>query len=169
MSGEYVSVSSQSDTEHADLGREKTELAAMPDQERQELARIYETRGLKPDLARQVARQLMEHDALGSHARDELGITDMTQARPLQAALSSAASFTFGAAVPLAAAMSVPVQSVALTTTMVSLLALASLGALSARTGGAPVARAVIRVTFWGAAAMAATALVGAAFGTTVA
>lgn len=167
--GEYVSVSSQSDTERADLEREKTELATMPDQELQELAGIYQTRGLTPDLARQVAQQLTEHDALGAHARDELGMADMTQARPLQAALSSAASFTVGAAVPLVAAMAVPVESVTLTTTAVSLLALASLGALSARTGGAPVARAVMRVTFWGAVAMAATALVGTVFGTTVA
>jgi len=164
-----VSVSSQSDTERADLEREKTELATMPEAELQELAGIYEGRGLTPDLARQVAQQLTAHDALAAHARDELGMADMTQARPLQAALSSAASFTVGAAVPLIAAMAVAVQSVTLTTTLVSLLALASLGALSARTGGAPVARAVMRVTFWGAVAMAATALVGTLFGTTVA
>lgn len=150
VAGEYVSVNSQSDTERADLEREKMELATMPDQEQQELADIYEARGLTPDLARQVSQQLMDHDALGTHARDELGIAAITQARPLQAALSSAASFTAGAAVPVAAAMAVPVQNVTLTTTLVSLLALASLGALSARTGGAPVARAVMRVTFWG-------------------
>ena len=167
--GEYVSVSSQSDTERADLAREQRELATMPEQELRELAGIYQARGLTPELARRVAEQMTEHDALGAHARDELGMADMTKARPLQAALSSAASFGVGAALPLAASMAAPVQSVTLTTSIVSLLALATLGALSVRTGGAPVARAVIRVTFWGAMAMAATALVGAAFGTTVA
>jgi len=167
--GEYVSVSSQSDTERADLERETMELATMPERELRELAGIYEERGLDPDLAEEVARQLMAKDALGAHSRDELGMVDMMQSRPLQAALSSAASFSVGAAVPLAAAMAAPVQSVTLMTTIISLLALASLGALSARTGGAPVARAVMRVTFWGAAAMAATAAVGALFGTALA
>lgn len=167
--GEYVSVSSQADSEQSDLNRERQELATQPEQEQRELAGIYEERGLTPDLARQVARQLMAHDALGAHARDELGLAEITQARPLQAAFSSAASFTAGAALPLAAVMAVPVQSVALTTTGVSLLALAALGALSARTGGAPLLRAVVRVTFWGAVAMAATALVGTMFGPTVA
>lgn len=167
--GEYVSVSSQADSEQSDLNRERQELATQPEQEQRELAGIYEERGLTPDLARQVARQLMAHDALGAHARDELGLAEITQARPLQAAFSSAASFTAGAVLPLAAVMVVPVQSVALTTTGVSLLALAALGALSARTGGAPLLRAVVRVTFWGAVAMAATALVGTMFGPTVA
>jgi len=166
--GEYVSVSSQADTEKADLEREKKELVSQPDHELQELADIYQGRGLTPDLARQVAEQLTEHDALGAHARDELGMGHQTGARPLQAALSSAASFTLGAAVPLSAAVMFSVGYVAVSTTLVSLAALACTGALSARTGGAPIWRAVTRVTFWGAAAMLATAMVGAFFGTAV-
>lgn len=167
--GEYVSVSSQADSEQSDLDRERQELATQPEQEHRELAGIYEERGLSPDLAKEVARQLMDHDALATHARDELGLAEITQARPLQAALSSAASFTAGAALPLAAVVVTPVAWVAASTTLISLLALAFLGAVSARAGGAPVVRAVMRVTFWGAVAMAATALVGALFGTTVA
>lgn len=166
--GEYVSVSSQADTEAADLERERNELATQPEQERRELAAIYEERGVSPALAEQVAQQLMAHDALGAHARDELGLAEITQARPLQAALSSAASFTAGAALPLASVLAAPDEWVAVTTTAVSLAALAALGALSAQTGGAPLGRAVLRVTFWGAVAMGATALVGSLFGTTV-
>jgi len=164
--GEYVSVSSQSDSEKADLAREKRELEIRPEQECQELADIYQARGIDLVLAAEVARQLTEHDALGAHARDELGMVDTAQANPLQAALSSAASFTAGAALPLAAALVTTTgNTVGLVTTVVSLLALALLGAVSARTGGAPVWRAVLRVTFWGAVAMAATALVGSWFG----
>jgi len=168
--GEYVSVSSQSDSEKADLAREKKELETQPEQELEELADIYKTRGLDAELAAKVARQLTAYDALGTHARDELGMVDTSQAKPLQAALSSAASFTAGAALPLAAVLVTTTgNSVGIATTGVSLLALAFLGALSARTGGAPVGRAVLRVTFWGAVAMAATALVGSLFGTAVA
>lgn len=167
--GEYVSVSSQSDTERADLEREHHELIHNREFEQAELAHIYVERGLTPELANEVAGQLMDHDALGAHARDELGITDDGQAQPLQAALSSGAAFTTGAALPLGAAAITPLAHVSLVTTIASLIALAILGALSARTGGAPVLRAVFRVTAWGAAAMAATALVGYAFGTQVA
>lgn len=166
--GEYVSVSSQSDTERADLKREGQALASQPGEELQELADIYEARGLDPELARQVARQLTQKDALGAHARDELGLADTTAARPLQAALSSGAAFTAGAALPVLTFLAAPAGWISFTTTTVSLGALALLGAVSARTGGAPVLRAVIRVTFWGAAAMAATAAVGLLFGTTV-
>jgi len=168
--GEYVSVSSQSDSEKADLVREKMELETQPEEELEELADIYRLRGLDAELAAKVAEQLTAHDALGAHARDELGMVDTAQARPMQAALSSAASFTAGAALPLAAAVVTTTgNSVGVVTTAVSLLALAFLGALSARTGGAPVWRAILRVTFWGAVAMAATSLVGSLFGTAVA
>jgi VIT1/CCC1 family predicted Fe2+/Mn2+ transporter len=168
--GEYVSVSSQSDSGKADLAREKLELETRPEQELEELADIYKTRGLDAELAAKVAKQLTAYDALGSHARDELGMVDTAQAKPLQAALSSAASFTAGAALPLAAVLVTTTgSSVGIVTTGVSLLALVFLGAVSARTGGAPVGRAVLRVTFWGAVAMAATALVGSLFGTAVA
>lgn len=167
--GEYVSVSSQSDTERADLEREIHELTHNHEYERAELADIYVGRGLTPELAEEVAKQLMEHDALGAHARDELGITDDGQARPLQAAWSSGVSFTTGAALPLGAAALTPLAHVSFVTTIASLIALAILGAVSARTGGAPVWRAIFRVTAWGAAAMAATALVGYIFGTQVA
>lgn len=167
--GEYVSVSSQADTESADLARERDELARMPEAEHAELAGIYEARGLSPGLAREVADELMAKDALKAHARDELGMSDVVTARPVQAALSSAASFTAGAALPLGAVVVSPQPSIALYTTIVSVLALGLLGGISARTGGAPVTRAVLRVMFWGAAAMLATAAVGAVFGTTVA
>ena len=167
--GEYVSVSSQSDSEKADLAREKLELETMPEAEHEELAGIYEDRGLDPELARKVADQLMAHDALGAHARDELGMSDISEARPLQAALSSAASFTAGAALPLAAVIISPLALISTITTVASVLALALLGALSAYTGGAPILPAVLRVSLGGAAAMAATALVGHLFGTTVA
>ncbi len=166
--GEYVSVSSQSDSEKADLERERRELERQPEHEHRELADIYVERGLTPELAHQVAGQLMEKDALGAHARDELGMAETTQARPIQAALSSAAAFTAGAALPLATVLVAPAGSIGIVATIVSVLALAVLGAVSARTGGAPVLRAVLRVSFWGAAAMAGTALVGSLFGTAV-
>jgi len=164
--GEYVSVSSQSDTEQADLAREKGELSTQPDSERQELAEIYVKRGLEPTLAFQVADQLMAKDALGAHARDELGISEVTTARPIQAALSSAAAFSVGAAMPLAMALVSPAAWLAATVSVASLLFLAVLGAIGAKVGGANVLRATVRVTFWGALAMALTAGIGAVVGT---
>ncbi|GAB4382597.1 VIT1/CCC1 transporter family protein [Albidovulum sp.] len=166
--GEYVSVSSQADSERSDLAREAEELRSQPEFERRELAAIYVRRGLDPRLAAQVAEQMMARDALGTHARDELGITPAAKPRPIQAALSSAAAFTAGALLPLMAVIVSPHPWIAINVTLASLIALALLGALSALTGGASVVRAVVRVTFWGAAAMAATAGVGALFGTTV-
>ncbi len=163
--GEYVSVSSQADTEEADLNRERKELAADGDSELLELSGIYVERGLDAPLARQVAEQLMAHDALGSHARDELGITEKLSARPVQAALASAGTFAIGAALPLVTAILSPENLIPITVSVMSLGFLASLGGISARIGGAPVARAVVRVTFWGALAMAATAGIGALFG----
>lgn len=162
--GEYVSVSSQADTERADLEREKGELATMPEAELAELAGIYEERGLSPELAMQVARELMDGDALKAHARDELGISEVVSARPIQAALSSAASFAAGAALPLAAVLVSPEGMIATITTIASVIALGLLGALSARTGGAPVLTAVLRVVFWGGFAMVATAAIGSLF-----
>ncbi len=167
--GEYVSVSSQSDTEEADLDRERKELAADPEHERQELAGIYESRGLTAELALQVADQLMAKDALGAHARDELGMSDMTRARPIQAALSSAAAFAAGATPPVLLVLFIPLAQVSLSVTGVTLVLLIGLGALAAKTGGAPMLRGAIRVTFWGAVAMGATALVGKLFGTVAA
>jgi VIT1/CCC1 family predicted Fe2+/Mn2+ transporter len=167
--GEYVSVSSQSDSEQADLARERKELKTQPEFELNELAGIYETRGLTPQLALQVAQELTKHNALEAHARDELGLSVLTQSNPLQAAGSSAVAFTVGAALPLAAVLATSEGTVIWVTTTVSLIALAVLGAISARSGGAPITRAVLRVTFWGAVAMAATAGVGLLFGTTVA
>lgn len=167
--GEYVSVSSQADTETADLARERQELAANPAFERLELAQIYESRGLDAALAKQVAEQLMAHDALGAHARDELGLTDTHAARPLQAAGASAATFSVGAALPLLLAWIVPREALMPTVSAGSLVCLALLGALAARVGGARPWTAALRVSFWGAAAMAATAVVGAVFGTQVA
>jgi vacuolar iron transporter family protein len=164
--GEYVSVSSQLDTERADLNLEKRELAAQPAAEEDELAAIYEGRGLEPDLARQVARQLMAKDALAAHARDELGLTKELAARPLQAALASAATFAAGAAVPLLTIVVAPPSVIAVSA--VSLLCLVALGALAARAGGAPMLVGAARVGFWGALAMAATAGVGRLFGTAV-
>ncbi|MCZ4304774.1 VIT family protein [Zoogloeaceae bacterium G21618-S1] len=164
--GEYVSVSSQADTEQADLRRERAELDAHPIYEHQELAAIYVKRGLSPALADQVAHQLMDHDALGAHARDELGITDTLSARPVQAALTSAATFAVGAALPLAAAILAPAPWLEPIVSGTSLVVLTVLGALAARAGGAPVLRAAVRVTFWGALAMALTAAVGRLFGT---
>ena len=167
--GEYVSVSSQADVEAADLVRERGHLDADPVSERQELADIWIGRGLEPELARKVADQLMEHDALAAHARDELGISEAAKARPIQAALSSAASFTAGALLPLAAVIVSSPASIPAITTGSSLSALALLGALSAHIGGAPILNAVVRVMLWGALAMLATALVGHLFGTTMA
>ncbi|WP_257386200.1 VIT1/CCC1 transporter family protein [Tahibacter caeni] len=163
--GEYVSVHSQADAEQADLARERDELATDAAAETTELTRIYERRGLEPSLAREVARQLMAHDALGAHARDELGITEVTSAQPLQAALSSAASFAVGAGLPLAAAALAPRQGLIAWVSLLSLVFLATLGVIAARTGGAPVAVGAVRVTFWGALAMAITAGAGALFG----
>ena len=166
--GEYVSVSSQSDTEQADLARERAELATQPEFEREELARICIERGVSSDLAHQVADQLMAQDALGAHARDELGISEVTTARPIQAALTSAATFSVGAAMPLAMVVLMPRPSLVLGVSIASLLFLAVLGAVGARAGGSNVMKATLRVTFWGALAMALTAGIGALFGTVV-
>ena len=166
--GEYVSVSSQADTEKADLARERHELETDEESERQELATIYVNRGLEPLLARQVADQLMAHDALGAHARDELGHSEMHSARPIQAALASASTFAVGAALPLVLAFFSPAAFVVPLVAGGSLLFLALLGGLAARAGGASVAIGAGRVTLWGALAMAATALVGMIFGKVV-
>jgi VIT1/CCC1 family predicted Fe2+/Mn2+ transporter len=166
--GEYVSVSSQSDTEQADLARERKELATQPEFELEELTQIYAARGVEPGLARQVATQLMAKDALGAHARDELGISDVTTARPVQAALTSAATFASGAALPLLVVSVSPLAQVPWIVSGASLFFLALLGVLSARTGGAKPAQAAIRVVFWGALAMAVTAAIGAIFGAVV-
>jgi len=166
--GEYVSVSSQSDTEQADIGRERTELAASESNERKELAAIYVKRGLDPTLANQVAEQLMAKDALAAHARDELGISETISARPVQAALTSASTFAVGAALPLLVAVVAPATSLALLVAGTSLFFLALLGTLAAYTGGAPILIGTVRVTFWGALAMAITAGIGALFGTVV-
>jgi VIT1/CCC1 family predicted Fe2+/Mn2+ transporter len=166
--GEYVSVSSQADTERADLALEQTELATQPAEEASELAAIYVGRGLDPALARTVAQQLMAHDALGAHARDELGLSEMLVARPLQAALASAATFAVGAGLPIVMGALAPRDSLAVVVSGASLVCLASLGATAARAGGASAWIGAGRVTFWGALAMAATAGVGALFGTTV-
>lgn len=163
--GEYVSVSSQADTERADLARESEELAANPKQEHAELANIYDKRGLDPALAAEVAIQLMQHDALGAHARDELGISDNLSARPGQAAFASAATFSIGAALPLLVVMLFPVTTLIWAVSGSSLLFLVLLGLLSAKAGGAPLLVATTRVTFWGALAMTLTAGVGALFG----
>lgn len=166
--GEYVSVSSQSDTEKADLDRERAELATQPEAEREELAQIYVRRGLTAELAREVADRLMTADALGAHARDELGISEITTARPVQAALTSAATFAVGAALPLLMVVVAPAGTLVPAVAVASLGFLALLGAVGARAGGANVARATARVTFWGALAMALTAGIGAVFGTVV-
>lgn len=165
--GEYVSVSSQSDTERADLNWERKELAAYPRHEHAELTAIYVQRGLDAELASQVATQLTAHDALGAHARDELGISETMTARPVQAALASAATFAVGAAMPLLIALLVPVSALMWAVSGSSLLFLALLGSLAGRAGGASVITAAVRVTFWGALAMALTAGVGALFGVT--
>lgn len=166
--GEYVSVSSQSDTEQADLARETAELKADPAAEHSELAGIYIARGVSPPVADQVAEQLMAHDALGAHARDELGISEITAARPLQAAFTSAATFSIGAALPLLVVALAPVTTLVWTVSLTALAGLAILGALGAKAGGAPPVRSVLRVTFWGAFAMALTAGIGRLFGTVV-
>jgi VIT1/CCC1 family predicted Fe2+/Mn2+ transporter len=167
--GEYVSVSSQADSERADLARERGELATQPEQEHAELAGIYRVRGLSSPLADQVATELMAHDALGAHARDELGITEITRARPLQAALASASAFAAGAAPPVLLAWLAPLARLDAMVAASSLALLAFLGGLAASLGGAPLARGALRVAFWGAVAMACTALVGRLFGTVTA
>jgi VIT1/CCC1 family predicted Fe2+/Mn2+ transporter len=164
--GEYVSVSSQSDTENADRARETRELEEEPESERRELAAIYRQRGLEPALALQVADQLMAHDALGAHMRDELGIHEMLVARPVQAALSSAASFAVGAIVPVLLALVFTGSQLITAVTIASLVLLAVLGAIGARAGGANLWRGALRVAFWGALAMGATALIGKLAGT---
>lgn len=166
--GEYVSVRSQADTEEADLARERGELASNDAFERSELAEIYVSRGLDPALARQVADQLMAHDALATHAREELGISEIQRARPVQAALSSAGTFAVGAAVPLGVAFLTPAGVLSAVVVVTSLACLAGLGALAARVGGARAALGAARVTFWGSLAMALTYGVGALFGTVV-
>lgn len=165
--GEYVSVSSQSDTERADLDVERSELATQRAAEEDELAAVYVQRGLEPALARTVALKLMAHDALGAHARDELGLAEMLGARPLQAALASAATFAVGAGLPILAVLLAPRSGLVLIVSGVSLICLAALGALAARVGGASARMGALRVAFWGALAMAATAGVGALFGIT--
>jgi len=164
--GEYVSVSSQADTERADLARERHELATAPDLERAELAGIYVARGLTPELAGQVADQLTARDALAAHARDELGMSEMTRARPIQAALASAAAFAVGAAPPLLLVLFLPVAVLIPAVVASSLVLLSVLGGTAARLGGAPLVTGAARVTFWGAVAMGCTALVGRFFGT---
>ncbi|MDX2209533.1 MAG: VIT family protein [Sphingopyxis sp.] len=166
--GEYVSVSSQTDAEAADRDREARELATQPDVEREELIQIYMARGLARPLAVQVAEELTRTDALKAHLRDELGLAETNSARPVQAAVASAAAFAGGAALPLAVAAMAPASALTLALTITSLLFLALLGGLGAAAGGAPVPRAVIRVTFWGAFAMAVTAAIGSLFGTGV-
>ena len=166
--GEYVSVSSQADTEAADLTRERHELATAPEAELRELAGIYEARGLTPALAQQVAEQLTAHDALGAHARDELGLTAASAARPLQAALASAAAFAVGATLPVVIAAISPEAWLTQLVTGSALILLTILGALAAQVGGAPVLKGAWRVVFWGALAMASSALVGRLFGTQV-
>ena len=164
--GEFVSVSSQLDTERADVAREREELATQPEFEKRELASIYEARGLTPELATQVAEQLMAHDALSAHSRDELGLSESASARPVQAALTSAATFAAGAALPLLISLVAPTADVVPVVAAISLACLTTLGALSARAGGAPALRASVRVAFWGALAMGLTAGAGRLFGT---
>ncbi len=166
--GEYVSVSSQSDTERADLDRERKELTTDSKFEREELAAVYVKRGLDAELAEQVAEQLMAHDALGAHARDELGISELTTARPIQAAFASAATFAVGAALPIIVVLLTPKVAMIPVVIVSAILFLALLGGFGAHAGGAPVMKAALRVTFWGALAMALTAGVGALFGATV-
>jgi len=164
--GEYVSVSSQSDTEHADLARERQELVSDPVFEREELAQLYVARGVEAALAREVAAQLMAKDALGAHARDELGISEITTARPVQAAMASAATFTIGAAAPLLLVLVAPAPYLVPIVSAGALLFLCVLGAIGAKAGGAGLLRPTLRVAFWGGFAMALTAAIGAAFGT---
>jgi len=159
--GEYVSVSSQADSENADLVREMRELDVDPKGELAELSMLYQKRGISAELAAQVAKELTDHNALEAHARDELGITDLSKARPVQAAVASAATFSLGAALPLTAVIFAPLDQLIWITTVATILVLGALGYISAITGGAPVRKAIIRITLWGAAAMAATAIVG--------
>ncbi len=166
--GEYVSVSSQADTEQADLVRERSELDTDWESEVVELTGIYTRRGIEPALARQVAEQLMAHDALAAHAQEELGISENLSARPIQAAFASAGSFAIGAVMPLAVVLVVPESSLVVAVSLVSLVFLALLGVLAANAGGSSVLKGAFRVTFWGALAMGLTALVGALFGTVV-
>lgn len=166
--GEFVSVYSQADTEKADLARERDELKTSPDAEHRELAGIYVQRGLEPQLAEQVATQLMAHDALGAHARDELGISETMSARPLQAAMASAGSFAVGAALPLAVVLLAPQASLLYWIVATAVFFLALLGAAAAAVGGTPLVQSALRVAFWGSFAMAVTAGVGALFGTAV-
>lgn len=166
--GEYVSVSSQADTEGADLAREREELATTPEREHQELAGIYVSRGLSPDLARQVADQLTAHDALGAHMRDELGLTETTRARPIQAAFASAGAFAVGALPPLLLVLFFPLALLTPAVGAVTLVLLTALGAAAARLGGASVLKGASRVAFWGVVAMGCTALVGRLFGAVV-
>lgn len=166
--GEYVSVSSQSDTEKADLALERKELERNPKGELKELAEIYIERGLDADLAYKVAEQLMAKDALGAHARDEIGISEITTARPIQAAFASAASFAVGAFLPLFVVFVAPLDTLVWAVSIASLLFLALLGAIAAKTGGANIWKGALRVTFWGVVAMALTAVVGSLFGTQI-
>jgi len=166
--GEYVSVSSQADTEAADMQRERRELAEQPEAELQELTQIYVQRGVEPSLARQVAEQMMAKDALATHARDELGLAEHVVARPVQAAVTSAITFSAGAILPLLVALLAPVGRIAVVVSAACIVGLATLGAIGAKAGGADIVKPTIRVVFWGAFAMAATALIGRLFGTVV-
>lgn len=166
--GEYVSVSSQADTEEADMARERKELAEQPAAELDELARIYEQRGVEPTLARKVAEQMMAKDAFAAHARDELGIAAHTVARPIQAAITSAATFAAGASFPLIVAMLAPAGQITWVVSLACLLGLAGLGAIGARAGGAALLKPTLRVVFWGAVAMASTAVIGSLVGRAV-
>ena len=166
--GEYVSVSSQADTEHADLAREVSELSASPDLELKELENIYVSRGVEPALARQVAQQMMAKDALGTHAREELGISEITTARPIQAAITSALTFSGGALLPLLSVLVAPADMLITTVSIASIVFLGLLGGIGAHAGGAPLLRPVVRVVFWGVMALLVTAGAGALFGTVV-
>lgn len=166
--GEFVSVSSQTDVEKADIEREKEELAEMPELELQRLADIYENRGLKKETALLVAKELTKHDALGAHVRDELGINDISQAKPVQAAFASGAAFTVGGILPLLVTIFLPLETMEYTLYGFAIIFLALLGSLAAKTGGSSVLKAIIRITFWGTVAMGLTALVGYLFGVNV-
>lgn len=166
--GEYVSVSSQADTEEADMARERQELATQPEAELVELATIYERRGVQPDLARQVAQQMMAKDAFAAHARDELGLASHVMARPVQAAFTSAATFASGAALPLIVALLSPAGTIVWSVSIACLIGLAALGAIGARAGGAGILKPTLRVVFWGAVAMASTGIIGALIGRAV-
>lgn len=166
--GEYVSVSSQTDIEKADIEREKIELQLMPDEELKILAEIYEKRGLKKETALQVAKELTEHDALAAHVRDELGITEMSQANPLQAALASGASFTVGGIFPLLVTLLAPMDYIEYSLYIFTIISLITLGAVSARTGGSSISKAIIRIVIWGTIAMGISSLVGYVFGVSV-